>query len=45
VKELERAGLIAVEQRRLGKTNVYLFLWTADLKATQFGSEQPGRSG
>jgi len=33
VKELERAGLIAVEQRGLRKTNVYLFLWTADLEA------------
>jgi hypothetical protein len=31
VKELERAGLIAVEQRGLRKTNVYLFLWTAEL--------------
>src|SRR5258708_15933083 len=32
VKELERAGLIAVEQRGLRKTNVYLFLWTAELE-------------
>src|SRR5258708_30084408 len=31
VKELERAGLITVEQRGLRKTNVYLFLWTAEL--------------
>src|SRR5262245_28601865 len=31
VKELERAGLIAVEQRGLRKTNIYLFLWTAEL--------------
>jgi hypothetical protein len=33
VKELERAGLIAVEQRGLRKTNIYLFLWTAELEA------------
>jgi Helix-turn-helix domain len=32
VKELERVGLIAVEQRGLRKTNVYLFLWTAELQ-------------
>src|SRR3982751_3769817 len=32
VKELERRGLIAVEQRGLRKTNVYLFLWTAELE-------------
>src|SRR5262249_9001489 len=31
VKELERAGLIAVEQRGLRKTNIYLFLWTGEL--------------
>src|SRR5215471_15971195 len=31
VKELERAGLITVDQRGLRKTNVYLFLWTAEL--------------
>jgi hypothetical protein len=31
VKELERAGLIAVEQRGLRKTNIYLFLWTSEL--------------
>lgn len=31
VKELERAGLIAVEQRGLRKTNIYLFLWTTEL--------------
>jgi hypothetical protein len=30
VKELERAGLIAAEQR--GLTNVYFFLWTAELE-------------
>jgi predicted ArsR family transcriptional regulator len=42
VKELERAGLIAVEQRGLRKTNVYLFLWTADWSAAQFGAGQPG---
>jgi hypothetical protein len=32
VKELVRAGLIAVEQRGLRKTNVYLFVWTAELE-------------
>ncbi len=32
VKELERTGLIAIEQRGLRKTNVYLFIWTAELK-------------
>lgn len=31
VKELERAGLIIVDQRGLRKTNVYLFLWTQEL--------------
>jgi Helix-turn-helix domain len=31
VKELERAGLITVDQRGLRKTNAYLFLWTAEL--------------
>ena len=31
VKELERAGLIVIEQRGLRKTNVYLFVWTAEL--------------
>jgi hypothetical protein len=31
VKELERAGLITVDQRGLRITNVYLFLWTAEL--------------
>jgi hypothetical protein len=30
VKELQRAMLITVEQRGLRKTNVYLFLWTAE---------------
>jgi hypothetical protein len=30
VKELERAGLIAAEQRGLRRTNVYFFLWTAE---------------
>jgi hypothetical protein len=33
VKELERAGLVVVEQRGLRRTNVYLFLWTAELEA------------
>lgn len=32
IRELETAGLIAVEQRGLRRTNVYLFLWTADLE-------------
>ena len=32
VKELERAGLIVVEHRGLRKTNVYLFVWTAELE-------------
>ena len=32
VKELERTGLIVVEQRGLRKTNVYLFVWTAELE-------------
>ena len=31
VKELERAGLITVDQRGLRKMNVYLFLWTPEL--------------
>ena len=31
VKELERAGLITADRRGLRKTNVYLFLWTAEL--------------
>jgi hypothetical protein len=32
VKELARTGLIAIEQRGLRKTNVYLFIWTAELE-------------
>ncbi len=32
VKELERSGFIVVEQRGLRKTNVYLFVWTAELE-------------
>ena len=32
VKELERAGLIAAEQRGLRRTDVYFFLWTAELE-------------
>ena len=32
VKELERAGLIASEQRGLRRTNVYVFIWTAELE-------------
>jgi hypothetical protein len=31
VKELERAKLIAIEQRGLRRTNIYLFLWTEEL--------------
>jgi len=31
VKELERAGLITVDQRGLRRTNIYLFLWTPEL--------------
>ena len=31
-KELQRAGLIIVEQRGLRKTNMYLFVWTAELE-------------
>jgi hypothetical protein len=31
VRELQHAGLIAVEQRGLRRTNVYLFIWTAEL--------------
>jgi hypothetical protein len=41
VKELERAGLIAIEQRGLRKTNVYLFLWTKELE--QLINRVPGR--
>src|SRR4051794_23269339 len=32
VKELERCGLIVIEQRGLRKTNVYLFVWTVELE-------------
>jgi hypothetical protein len=41
VKELERAGLIAIEQRGLRRTNVYLFLWTKELE--QLINRVPGR--
>ncbi len=41
VKELERAGLIAIEQRGLRKTNVYLFLWTKELE--QLINRVPGQ--
>jgi hypothetical protein len=48
VKELERAGLIAAEQRGLRRTNVYFFLWTADLEklshAVPDGSDDPDDS-
>lgn len=30
-EELERQGLIVIEQRGLRKTNVYLFVWTEEL--------------
>jgi hypothetical protein len=51
VKELERAGLITVDQRGLRKTNVYLFVWTAELaqllgavpdRSTDHGDLEPG---
>jgi hypothetical protein len=46
VKELERAGLIAAEQRGLRRTNEYLFLWTAELEqlihSVPDGSDDPG---
>ena len=32
MKELERAGLIAIKQRGLRKTNVYLFLRTKEME-------------
>jgi biotin operon repressor len=32
VKELERAGLVVIEQRGLRKTNLYLFLCTKELE-------------
>ena len=44
VKELERAGLITTEQRGLRRTNVYLFLWTAELEkltTSVTGSDSP----
>jgi hypothetical protein len=45
VKELERQGLIVIEQRGLRKTNVYLFVWTAELErlmnAVPKGSADP----
>jgi hypothetical protein len=31
IRELQAAGLISVEQRGLRRTDVYLFLWTAEL--------------
>lgn len=42
VKELERRGLIVIEQRGLRKTNVYLFVWTAELERLM--SAVPDRS-
>src|SRR5438105_3877943 len=48
VKELERAGLIAAEQRGLRRTNVYFFLWTAELEKLSHSvpddSDDPGES-
>jgi hypothetical protein len=48
VKELERAGLIAAEQRGLRRTNVYFFLWTAELEKLSHsvpdGSDDPDDS-
>jgi Helix-turn-helix domain len=48
VKELERQGLIVIEQRGLRKTNVYLFVWTAELEglmnAVPDDSADPGES-
>jgi Helix-turn-helix domain len=45
VKELERAGLIRIEQRGLRKTNVYLFVWTAEMQglisSVTHGSDDP----
>jgi hypothetical protein len=45
VKELERAGLITTEQRGLRRTNVYFFLWTAELEKLSHsvpdGSDDP----
>ena len=45
VKELERAGLIRIEQRGLRKTNVYLFVWTAEMQglisSLTHGSDDP----
>jgi hypothetical protein len=48
VKELERAGLIAAEQRGLRRTNAYFFLWTAELEKLSHSvpedSDGPGES-
>lgn len=45
VKELERAALITTKQRGLRRTNVYLFLWTAELEqlstSVPAGSDDP----
>jgi Helix-turn-helix domain len=49
VKKLERTGLIVVEQRGLRKTNVYLFVWTAELERLSNSvpgcGEDPDESG
>ena len=48
VKELERIGLITSEQRGLRRTNIYLFLWTAELERLSHsvpdGSDDPDDS-
>lgn len=43
VKELERSGLIGIEQRGLRKTNMYAFLWTAELES--MAQVSPGEAG
>ena len=49
VKELERCGLIVVEQRGLRKTNVYLFVWTTELERLSNSvpecGDDPGETG
>lgn len=41
IRELEKAGFIAVEQRGLRRTNVYLFLWTAELDGISSVTSEP----
>src|SRR5271169_44647 len=49
VKELARSGLIVVEQRGLRKTNVYIFVWTAELERLSNSvpdcGDDPGETG